>query len=77
MNKRDKEKALKHLRSLTDKQLIAERDDLLCQSLGSTSERMIQEDYDPIDIKERRALERYIRDCHSLADKVCEERKIK
>ena len=76
MRKRDQDRILKKLRSMTNEELLKEFKDDFSGSLGSDVPEMIEQEYDPRDIKDRKEYEKSMRENTCLESMVLQERGI-
>lgn len=76
MKLKEKNTLIKMAESLSDKDLEAAYYDAVYDSLGSQADRMIELDYDEVDVRERRAYEKYLGEKADVLESVCVTRGI-
>lgn len=76
MKLKEKNTLIKMAASLSDKDLEAAYYDAVYDSLGSQADRMVELDYDEVDVRERRAYEKYLGEKADVLESVCATRGI-
>ena len=71
MKLKEKNTLIKMAESLSDKDLEAAYYDAVYDSLGSQVDRMVELDYDEVDVRERRAYEKYLGEIGYVLECVC------
>jgi hypothetical protein len=74
MRKRDQHRILKHLRLMTNEELLKKFEDDFSGSLGSDVPEMIEQEYDPRDIKDQKEYEKSMSENTCLELMVLQER---
>ena len=76
MKLKEKNALIKMAESLSDKDLEAAYYDAVYDSLGSQADRMVELEYDEVDVRERRDYEKYLGEKADVLESVCATRGI-
>lgn len=76
MKLKEKNALIKMAESLSNEDLEAAYYDAVYDSLGSQADRMVELDYDEVDVRERRAYEKFLGEKVDVLESVCATRGI-